>query len=90
LPFEVPYWAGEYPVNDEEEEDVEVAEEDAYPLPFHPLELGEEALNAFFGFRLEGIPTAIEPFEIPLAGFRAARQRSLVDRLRGRMSGRGS
>jgi len=25
-----------------------------YPLPFHPLELGEEALRACFGYQLEG------------------------------------
>jgi len=25
-------------------------------LPFHPLELGEEALRALFGFVLEGYP----------------------------------
>lgn len=76
LPFEVPFWEGEHPVDEEDDED-------AYPLPFHPLELGEEALYAFFGFRLEGVPTEIDPLAIPLAGFRVAKGPSLVQRLRG-------
>jgi len=33
LPFEEPYWTGQHPAGDDEE--------DEYPLPFHPLELGE-------------------------------------------------
>jgi hypothetical protein len=76
LPFETPFWEGERPVDDGDDEP-------AYPLPFHPLELGEEALHAFFGFRLEGAPTEVDPFTIPLAGFRVARGRSLVQRVRG-------
>jgi len=45
LAFELPYWAGEHPVEpDDEDED-----EDEYALPFHPLELGEEALVALAG-----------------------------------------
>ncbi|WP_435819766.1 DUF6928 family protein [Micromonospora taraxaci] len=28
--------------------------EDPYPLPFHPLGLGEQALRALFGFIIEG------------------------------------
>lgn len=79
LPFELPHWAGEHPVDEEDDED-------AYPLPFHPLELGEEALNAFFGFRLEGVPTDINPFEVPLAGFRSAQRPSLRARMRGWLS----
>lgn len=60
LPFEVPYWAGEH------------AELEGYPLPFHPLELGEEALRSFFGFVYEGRPQLgdIEPADIALVGFR--------------------
>ena len=44
-----------------------------YPLPFHSLELGEEALRALFGFALEGNleETDVDPYEIPLQGFRA-------------------
>ena len=26
----------------------------SYPFPFHPLELGEAALQAMFGYQLEG------------------------------------
>ena len=48
LAFELPYWDGEHPAVDPEEEP------DGYPLPFHPLELGEQALREFFGFQLEG------------------------------------
>ncbi len=49
LPFEVPYWSGDHPAVDPEDEDAS-----DYPLPFHPLELGEAALNEFFGYQLEG------------------------------------
>lgn len=48
--FEVSYWSGEHPAVDPEDED----EEMPYPLPFHPLELGEEALCSLFGYQLEG------------------------------------
>lgn len=46
LPFEEPFWSGQHPATDDDEEE--------YPLPFHPLELGEAALNEFFGYQLEG------------------------------------
>jgi hypothetical protein len=82
LPFEVPFWEGEHPVDEEGDQD----EVDAYPLPFHPLELGEEALNAFFGLRLEGVQTEIDPFEVAMAGFRVARGPSFSERLRGWLS----
>ncbi|MDT7842104.1 DUF6928 family protein [Streptomyces justiciae] len=69
LPFERPYWAGEHPVDvipwpDEDEE--------PYPLPFHPLELGEAALRALCGFVLEGRPDPddIDASAIVLHGFR--------------------
>jgi hypothetical protein len=45
--FEQPYWHGEHPVRSS-------GEAQPYPLPFHPLELGEVALRAWFGFVLEG------------------------------------
>ena len=45
--FEVPYWAGEHSVPG-------WPDWQPYPLPFHPLELGEEALRALFGFVVEG------------------------------------
>jgi hypothetical protein len=50
--FEHPYWNGEHPV----EPVPGWPNQDPYPLPFHPLELGEEALRALFGFILEGLP----------------------------------
>lgn len=51
--FERPFWAGEHPVlpwpGEEDDED-----DGPYPFVFHPLELGEEALRALFGFTIEG------------------------------------
>jgi hypothetical protein len=67
--FEVPFWAGEHPV----EIDPDWGEDqEPYPLPFHPLELGEEALRALLGFVIEGLPTPedVDAFEIPMHGFR--------------------
>ncbi|MET9483281.1 hypothetical protein [Streptomyces sp. NPDC006638] len=59
LPFETPFWSGERAVRNEVK----------YALPFHPLQLGNEALRAFFGFILEGREDAScfdpEEFEIP-------------------------
>ncbi len=69
LPFEVPYWAGDHPaVGDDEEPD-------AYPIPFHPLDLGEAALRDLFGYQLEGYvdPTLLEPESVPLARYRRSR-----------------
>jgi hypothetical protein len=67
LPFEQPYWAGEMPAGDPEEGD------DDYPLPFHPLELGEAALLDLFGYQLEGDAPHFEPEEVPLMRFRRSR-----------------
>ncbi|GAA0904335.1 DUF6928 family protein [Virgisporangium aurantiacum] len=50
--FERPYWAGEHPVEPEHG----WPDEEPYPLPFHPLELGEDALRGLFGFIIEGHP----------------------------------
>jgi len=65
LPFEVAYWDGEHPA-------VEPEEMDEYPLPFHPLELGEEVLKEFFGYQLEGYTeeALLVPEEIVLAGYK--------------------
>jgi hypothetical protein len=70
LPFEEPYWSGQHPAADDEGED-------AYPFPFHPLELGEAALAELFGYQLEGtgVPTVVEPDAIPLVRFRRPRSR---------------
>ncbi len=66
LPFEVPFWTGEHPAVDPEDEDV------SYPFVFHPLELGEAALKEFFGYQLEGMfdSSLIEPENIPLMVFK--------------------
>lgn len=66
LPFEVPFWAGERPAVDPDDE------EDSYPFVFHPLELGDAALKEFFGYQLEGMPdpSLIEPWDIPLMVFK--------------------
>lgn len=69
LPFEEPYWSGKYPVVDGDEED------DAYPFPFDPLELGEAALAELFGYQLEGpMGTALlDPESIPLVVYKRSR-----------------
>jgi hypothetical protein len=79
LAFERAYWAGEHPAEGEDAD----PSEDPYPLPFHPLELAEEALVGLFGFCLEGPPTfaehgTLDPGDIPLAAFTlTARKRRL-------------
>ena len=61
LTIERPYWDGEFPAVDDEEDD-------DYPFPFHPLELGEAALLNFFGYQIEGYAdqNLIEPEAFPL------------------------
>lgn len=68
-PFEAPYWAGDRPADDDEESE--------YPLPFHPLELAEEALRDLFGFVYEGVyhDDDPDPETIALAGFAVSRRR---------------
>lgn len=69
MDFEAPFWAGGQPVDS----DPGWAEDRApYPLPFNPLELGELALRALFGFAVEGWsrPGDIDAFDIPVHGFR--------------------
>jgi hypothetical protein len=70
LDFETPYWDGAHPAVDEDEE------EDAYPFPFHPLELGEEALKNLFGYQLEGYIDAalLEPESISLLRYKRVRR----------------
>lgn len=70
LPFEEPYWAGQHPVFDPEEDS------SAYPFPFHPLELGAAALRTLFGYQLEGYvdKSLLEPESIKL--LRIKRMRS--------------
>ncbi len=66
LPFEEPYWAGQRPA---------VEEGQTYPLPFHPLELGEAALLEFFGYQIEGFGDAMlyDPESIRLMRFKRSR-----------------
>lgn len=67
--FEESYWSGEHPVFDSADED------QAYPFPFHPLDLGEAALLEFFGYQIEGLaaPDQLKPEDIPLAAFKRVR-----------------
>lgn len=63
LPFEQPYWSGAK------------SEGDDYPLPFHPLELGEAALKELFGYVLEGEwdESLLDPDKVMLAHFKRCR-----------------
>ncbi len=65
LSFEQAYWADERAVPDYEGEE-------PYPLPFHPLELAEDALRHFFGFVYEGVsgPDDPQPEDVILAAYR--------------------
>jgi hypothetical protein len=69
LPFEEPYWSGDHPAVDSDEE------KDAYPFPFHPLDLGEATLKDRFGYQLEGYidPSLLEPESIPLVRYKRNR-----------------
>ena len=69
LTFEVPYWSGQHPATDRDEDD--------YPFPFHPLELGAAALKEFFDCQLEGSsdPTLLQPESIPLVKYKRSRSR---------------
>lgn len=67
--FEEPYWSGHHPLPEE-------AGCDPYPLPFHPLDMGEAALLWLFGYQLEGVTGGsplIDPNEIALCGFKRRR-----------------
>lgn len=66
--FERPYWAGSHPVSPTPG----WPNQRPYPLPFHPLDLGEQALRSLFGFVVEGRPGRddVEPFDVHLHGFR--------------------
>jgi hypothetical protein len=65
LAFELPFWGGQFPADPDDDES-------GYPLPFHPLELGEAALLALFGYQLEGTREVwhLDPDEIALMRFR--------------------
>jgi hypothetical protein len=65
LAFEQPFLRGDHPAVDPADEP------GGYPLPFHPLEMGEAALGALFGFQLEGLPDPrmIEPEQVRMLRF---------------------
>ncbi|EBA12754.1 DUF6928 family protein [Roseobacter sp. CCS2] len=69
LPFEVPFWDGARAIEDAFEDDA------PYPLPFHPLELSEEALLATLGFQFEGHPDdwVCDPANIPIMRFKISK-----------------
>ncbi|MFD5654011.1 DUF6928 family protein [Streptomyces sp. NPDC127039] len=60
FPFEVPFWSGR--------RSVRVSD---YQLPFHPIDLGNEALRIFFNFILEGTEDdlCVDPEEIEMPVF---------------------
>ena len=62
MAFEEPYWSGRHPMDD-------------YPLPFHPLELGDAALGELFGYHLEGPADwrGLEPWDVALMRFKRSR-----------------
>ncbi|GAB3175092.1 hypothetical protein FHX75_1350 [Micromonospora palomenae] len=66
--FELPYRAGEHPVRPVPG----WTDDKPYPLPYHPLTLGEEALRHLFGFVVEGRrkPDDLDGDRIALLGFR--------------------
>ena len=68
----MPFWAGQHPAIDPEDAE---DEQDPYPVPFHPLELGEAALAALFGYQLEGQidATMFEPQDVPPLRFSRAK-----------------
>jgi len=72
LAFEEPYWGGDFPAVDDDEDD--------YPFPFHPLDLGEATLKHFFGYQIEGYVSEnlIDPLKYPLLHFRRSRTRSFL------------
>lgn len=69
LPFEEPYWSGQHPALDPDEDPT------SYPFPFHPLELGEAALRALFGYQLEGFldSSLLKPESIALIRLKRSR-----------------
>jgi hypothetical protein len=63
--FEGPFWSGQHPATEDED--------DSYPLPFHPLEMGEVVLKEFFGYQLEGFIHSLPPLQpesIPLLKYK--------------------
>ena len=73
--FEEPFWRGDHPADDEDED---IDEDEKYPFVFHPLELGEAALGSLIGYVLEG-PQSLavcDPEEVPLLTLSRSRKTS--------------
>jgi hypothetical protein len=70
--FELPFWDG--PDRVESVSGWSDQTPDRHPLPFHPLQMGEEALRALFGFVIEGYRSSedLDTKAIPLRGFRVS------------------
>ncbi|WP_410578150.1 DUF6928 family protein [Amycolatopsis sp. lyj-108] len=64
LNFEGPFWEGVHSVQ----------ESAGYPLPFHPIDLGNKAMREFFGFILEGREDvhSFDPEDVEIWAFRFA------------------
>ncbi|MBP2337368.1 hypothetical protein JOF41_003546 [Saccharothrix coeruleofusca] len=62
MEFEEPFWQGKRPLKQSRD----------YPLPFHPVEFGNEALKTFFGFILEGWEgkDCFDPEEVDVIAYR--------------------
>lgn len=73
LPFEQPFWAGDRRDGHE-----------FLPIPFHPLELGDSALGALFGYVVEGEPDEglFSPEQLPLMTLRRHQHESQKGRLK--------
>lgn len=69
LLFETPFWAGEHP--HEPETFIVGAGPSPFPTPFHPLDFGDAAVRALFGFTMEGRRAAddVDPWMVRLHGF---------------------
>ena len=67
LAFEASFWAGDHPVASGSQ----FPGRPSYPLPFHPLELGDAALLALAGFAFEGrlADYLIDPWSVRLASY---------------------
>lgn len=62
MPFEHDFWSGRRPVQQDDLLDGDL------PVPFNPLEMGEDALQYLFGFGLEYY-SKVDPWSIPLLGY---------------------
>ncbi|MEU7868880.1 hypothetical protein [Dactylosporangium sp. NPDC049140] len=63
--FEGPFWAGEHPVPPD-------PDEGDYPLPFHPIELGDGAMRMLFGFGVQELDGDLDALAVRVQGFRVA------------------